>query len=98
MREDALRLVQENVHDLGMNQRGLLSFGILAALWTSPSAVTAIMAGLKRGDDVDEGRALWKIRAYAILLTIGLSRLSSCLSPCSPSARRSAAGALTKWA
>jgi membrane protein len=71
---DALRLVQENVRDLVVNQRGgLLSFGILAALWTSSSAITAIMDGLNRAYDVEEGRPFWKVRAYAILLTIGLS-------------------------
>src|SRR5262249_39266945 len=44
---DALALVQDNVQQLVTDQRGgLLSFGILAALWTSSSAVTAIMDSL----------------------------------------------------
>ncbi len=56
------------------NQRGgLLSLGILAALWTSSSAVTAIIDGLNRAYDVEEGRPFWKVRLMAILLTIGLS-------------------------
>ena len=71
---DALRLVQDNVRDLITNQRGgLLSFGILAALWTSSSAITAIMDGLNRAYDVEEGRPFWKVRLFAILLTVGLS-------------------------
>jgi membrane protein len=71
---DALRLVQENVHDLFTNRRGgLLSFGILAALWTSSSALTAIIDGLNRAYDVQEGRPYWKVRGMAILLTVGLS-------------------------
>ena len=71
---DALHLVQDNVHDLVTNQRGgLLSFGILAALWTSSSAITAIMDGLNRAYDVEEGRPFWKVRLFAILLTVGLS-------------------------
>ena len=71
---DALRLVQDNVRDLVTNERGgLLSFGILAALWTSSSAVTAIMDGLNRAYDVEEGRPFWKVRLFAILLTVGLS-------------------------
>jgi membrane protein len=71
---DALKLVQDNVRELVTGQRGgLLSFGILAALWTSSSAVTAIMDGLNRAYDVDEGRPFWKVRGLAILLTIGLS-------------------------
>jgi membrane protein len=57
-----------------MGQRGgLLSFGLLAALWTSSSAITAIMDSLNRAYDVKEGRPFWKVRGLAILLTVGLS-------------------------
>jgi membrane protein len=73
---DALALVQDNVHELVTGQRGgLLSFGILAALWTSSSAVTAVMDSLNRAYNVEEGRPFWKVRGLAILLTIGLSLL-----------------------
>jgi membrane protein len=73
---DALALVQDNVHQLVAGQRGgLLSFGILAALWTSSSAVTAIMDSLNRAYNVEESRPFWKVRGLAILLTIGLSLL-----------------------
>jgi membrane protein len=71
---EALQLVQDNVRQLVTDQRaGLLSFGILAALWTASSALTAIMESLNRAYDVDEGRPLWKVRGIAILLTIELS-------------------------
>jgi membrane protein len=71
---DALRLVQDNLHQLVTGQRGgLLSFGILAALWTSSSALTAIIDSLNRAYDVEEGRPFWKTRGIAILLTVGLS-------------------------
>jgi membrane protein len=71
---EALQLVQSNVRELVTDQRGgLLSLGLLAALWTSSSAVTAIMDSLNRSYDVEEGRPFWKVRLTAILLTIGLS-------------------------
>jgi membrane protein len=71
---EALQLVQDNIRLLVMGQRGgLLSFGILAALWTSSSALTAIMDSLNRAYNVDEGRPFWKVRGLALLLTIGLS-------------------------
>ncbi|HSF33771.1 MAG TPA: YihY/virulence factor BrkB family protein [Candidatus Tectomicrobia bacterium] len=71
---EALQLVQDNVRDLVSSPRGgLLSFGILAALWTSSSAITAIVEGLNRAYDVQEGRPFWKVRLIAVLLTIGLS-------------------------
>jgi membrane protein len=52
---------------------GLLSFGLLAALWTSSSAMTAIMDSLNRAYDVEERRPFWKVRGLAILLAVGLS-------------------------
>jgi membrane protein len=71
---DALRLVQDNVRQLVTGRRGgLLSFGILVALWTSSNALTAIIDGLNRAYDVEEGRPFWKVRLIAIGLTIGLS-------------------------
>jgi membrane protein len=71
---DASHLVQDNVHELVTVQRGgLLSFAILAALWTSSSAITVIIGGLNRAYGVEEGRPFWKVRGLAILLTIGFS-------------------------
>ena len=71
---DALSLVQDHVRELVNGERGgLLSFGLLAALWTSSSAMTAIMDSLNRAYDVEEGRPFWKVRGLAILLTVGLS-------------------------
>ena len=71
---EALRLVEDNVRQLVTGQRGgLLSFGILAALWTSSSALTAIIDSLNRAYDVEEGRPFWKVRLIAMGITIGLS-------------------------
>ena len=71
---EALRLVQDNIRQLVTGQRGgLLSFGILAALWTSSSALTAIIDSLNRAYDVEEGRPFWKVRLIAIGITVGLS-------------------------
>jgi membrane protein len=71
---EALTLVQDNVHSLVTQPRGgLLSFGIIAALWTSSSAITAIMAGLNRAYGVEENRPWWKVRITALLLTVGSS-------------------------
>jgi len=71
---DALRLVQENLHQPMTGDRGgLLSFGIVAALWTSSSAITAIIGSLNRAYDLEEGRPFWKVCLMAILLAVGLS-------------------------
>jgi membrane protein len=71
---DTATLLQDNIRQLVTEQQGgLLSFGILATLWTASSAVTAITEALNRAYDVQEGRPFWKVRGLAMLLTIGLS-------------------------
>jgi len=71
---EALTLIHDNVIALVSRPRGgLLSFGILAALWTSSSAIAAIADALNHAYKVEEGRPLWKVRGIALLLTIGLS-------------------------
>ena len=72
--QDVLGLIQDNVRQLVTDQRGgLLSFGILAALWTSSSAITALVDALNRAYDVQESRPFWQVRGTAIGLTVGLS-------------------------
>jgi membrane protein len=72
--QEALGLVRDNVNEVVSNQRGgLLSFGILLALWSSSNAVTAVMDAFNRTYDVQEGRPFWKVRLIAIALTIGIA-------------------------
>jgi membrane protein len=71
---EALVLIQDNVHTLVTQPKGgLLSFGIIAALWTSSSAITAITAGLNHAYGVEESRPWWKVRMVALLLILGSS-------------------------
>jgi len=52
---------------------GLLTFGVLGALWSSSSAMTATVDTLNRAYGIREARPWWKIQSLAILLTIVLS-------------------------
>src|SRR5919109_2607969 len=71
---EAVTLLKDNIRQLVTEQKGgLLSFGILAALWSSSSAVVGITAALNQAYDVEEGRPWWKVRGIALLLTMGLS-------------------------
>jgi membrane protein len=71
---EAHRLVRNYIDSLLAQPRsGVLSFGILFALWTASNSVTAICDALNHAYGVEEGRPFWKVRALAILLTIGLS-------------------------
>jgi membrane protein len=52
---------------------GLLTFSIAGAVWSSSSAMTAIITALNRAYDIEEWRPWWKIRLVAIALTIALA-------------------------
>ncbi len=52
---------------------GLLTFGVLAALWSSSAAMVAITSSLNAAYDIEEGRPWWKVRLIAIGLTIALA-------------------------
>jgi len=74
MPQEAVGLIQGQVQSLVTQPRGdLVSFGVMAALWTASSAIAAIIDSLNRAYDVEDERPLWKVRGLAILLTIGFS-------------------------
>jgi membrane protein len=52
---------------------GLLTFGALAALWSSSAAMVAVIDALNRTYDVEDSRPWWKQRLTAILLTVGVA-------------------------
>jgi len=52
---------------------GLLSVGLLGAIWSSSGAMVAVVTAMNRAYDIDEARAWWKVRLTAILLTVALA-------------------------
>jgi membrane protein len=55
------------------NHGGIMTFGVLAALWSSSAAMVALIDALNRVYDVDDARPWWKQRVTAILLTLGVA-------------------------
>ena len=51
---------------------GILTIGILGALWSSSGAMTSIVSALNKAYDIPETRPWWKVRLTAIALTTGL--------------------------
>ncbi len=69
-----LSLIQDQMRRLADNQNGgLLTFGVLGALWSSSAALVSIVGALNRVYDIDEARPWWKVRLVAIGLTFGLA-------------------------
>jgi membrane protein len=52
---------------------GLVTFGVLGALWSSSSAMNATIDTLNRAYGIHEARSWWKVQSLAIILTIIMS-------------------------
>jgi membrane protein len=72
--EEVIRIIRDQLTQIAQGQRsGLLSFGVLAALWSSSAAMVAVIDALNQAYDVADQRPWWKQRLTAILLTIGVA-------------------------
>lgn len=51
---------------------GLLSFGILATIWTASNGMNALIRALNKAHDIDETRSFIKVRLLSIIMTLGM--------------------------
>ena len=73
---DVLGFLEEQLRRISnADSGGILTIGILGAIWSSSAAVVAIVGSLNRAYDIEEGRPWWKVRLTAIGLTLGLAVL-----------------------
>jgi membrane protein len=73
---EAMALVSQTIFDVTRNRSGgLLSFGVLGALWAASGGVTAVMGTLNVAYDAQEERSFWKVRLIAIGLAVMLALL-----------------------
>lgn len=74
MPREATALVVNTLADVVRHSsRGLISFGLLAALVAASSGVAALMDTLNVAFEARERRSFWKIRFTSIVLTLALS-------------------------
>src|SRR5690606_17352080 len=78
----ALEQVNPVIDQLQQSQGGLLSFGILLALWTASIGVRSLMNAMNKAYDVREGRPSWKLFILSVLYTIGIA-IMLCWPPAS---------------
>jgi membrane protein len=55
------------------DHQGILTVGILGAVWSSSAALGAMIDAMNRAYDVKESRPWWKVRLIAIGLTVALA-------------------------
>jgi membrane protein len=71
---DAASIVERTLQEIVAGASGgLLSIGVLGALWAGSNGMSSIMSALNAAYDVKEARPWWKARALAITLTVGFS-------------------------
>jgi membrane protein len=69
-----LELIQDQMRRLANNENGgLLTAGVVGALWSTSAAIVSIAGALNRAYDIDEGRPWWKVRLTAISLTMAVA-------------------------
>jgi membrane protein len=71
---DVLNIIRDQLISLSQgSQGGIMTFGVVAALWSSSAAMVALIDTLNRAYDVEDARPWWKQRLTAILLTVGVA-------------------------
>ncbi|HZS04190.1 MAG TPA: YihY/virulence factor BrkB family protein [Blastocatellia bacterium] len=77
MPHDAMKIVSDTLRDVVSHRSGgLLSFGLLGALWASSSGVASLMGTLNTAYDVKETRSFFRQRLTAVGLTIVLALIA----------------------
>jgi membrane protein len=72
--EDVVQIVSDQIRRISESENGgLLTFGVLAALWSSSAAMVAATSALNAAYDIEEARPWWKVRVIAIGLTLALA-------------------------
>jgi membrane protein len=72
--EQVISLIREQMVRIASGDRvGLLSLGVAGALWSSSSAMTAVIDVMNHAYDVSENRPWWRVRLTGIALTIGVA-------------------------
>ena len=70
---EMVALLKEQMQQISNARNGgILSVGLLGAIWSSSAALVSITSALNRAYDIEESRPWWKVRLIAIALTLAL--------------------------
>jgi membrane protein len=70
---ESVAIIKETLAEIVSNSNGgLLSFGILATLWSASNGINAIVRAFNRAYDVSESRSFIAARGMSVLLTIAM--------------------------
>jgi membrane protein len=69
---DSMELIEDNVYEVMQGNDKVLSFGLIATLWSASNGLNAIVRAFNRAYDVEETRHFLVARIMSILLTIAM--------------------------
>jgi membrane protein len=71
---DVVSIIQDQIRKISEGQNGgLLTLGLLLAVWSSSAAMVGLIDALNRAYDIEEARPWWKVRLLALGLTLALA-------------------------
>lgn len=71
--QQTLHMIESNVsHIIGSHNEKLLSFGIIATMWSASNGINAIVRAFNRAYHVQENRPFLVARGMAVLLTFAM--------------------------
>jgi len=71
--EQTMKMIEVNLNAIiGSHNEGLLSFGIIATIWSASNGINAIVRAFNRAYEVEESRSFLVARGMAMLLTVGM--------------------------
>lgn len=73
--EQASAQINQVLDEVQQREGGLLSFGIILAIWAASGGVRALTNALNMAYDVEEGRAAWKRIVLSVVYTVALAAL-----------------------
>src|SRR6266545_5367720 len=70
---EVITIIQDQIDKIAQSKSGgLLTLGMLGAIWSTSSGVNAIIDTLNAAYDVQEARPWWKVQLIALGLTMAL--------------------------
>jgi membrane protein len=73
---DVLSIIREQMQRMSdSDDGGILTLGVLGALWSSSAAIVSIIGALNRAYDIEDERPWWRTRLLSIALTLALATL-----------------------
>jgi membrane protein len=71
---DVVQILRDQLTSLSQGEdTGLLTIGLLFAIWSTSAAMVSIIDALNRAYGIEDARPWWKVRLTAIFLTIGVA-------------------------